>query len=346
MKRACLLGFFMLWFAHALMAKAPEPVARRIESMPVITADLLSSIELQYHAPENLYTFDIPLYGTAAVSYEDDSLQGVFSFEFYDTLAPGDTYVRGGTDYSFMKIGYYRENWGTGRSVSVINELNARDTRYPSNIFYRKIRSPNPLFSLSLGDGEFVSQAAVSLREDDIESVDDALLGLQLYTQKSDTTVGIGMIRYVGYPPPLFFLKAKIDEGNSSAWFEGGWHYNKDSPDRVDIVVGATQEFDRASVTGEFVLESANPLLFIGEQFILSEPVSFSFGSFFYLPTFSSALNAYFTVAFADNAAVDLGAFLFFGRAGSFFSRYGGDDSDNSVYLRIHFTVRPPEKKR
>jgi len=345
MKRIFLIGAIILLSCHALMAKTPQPFSRKTEPTPVISADFLSSFQLQYSALEELYRFNIPLYGTAAVTYEQDSLQSVFSVEFYDTLAPGNIYIKGGSDFSYMKIGYYRENWGPGRSVSVINKLNPRNTRYPSNMFYRNIRSPSPLFTLSLGDGEFVSQAAVSLREDDIESVDDALIGLQLFTQKSDATVGIGMIRYAGYPPPLFFLKAGIEEDRNNAWFEAGWHYNKERPDKVDLVIGAMQEFDRASVTGEFILQSANPLFFLQENFILEEPLSFTIGGFIYLPTFSSALNAYFTVAFAESASLDLGTFLFFGKEGSFFSRSSGDDNNNSVYLRLHFAVAPPDKK-
>ncbi len=345
MKRAGLTSVVVLWFCQILMAQTPAPAVRKTEPVPVITADFMSSFELSYRASENFYKFDLPFYGTAALSFEEDSLQSVFSVELNDTIAPGDTYIRGGTDDSYMKIGYYRENWGTGRSVSVINELNRRDARYPANIFYRNYRSPNPLFTLSLGDGEFVSQAAVSLREDDIESADDALFGFQLFTRQINTTVGIGMIRYVGYPPPLFFLKAGIEEDRNSAWFEAGWHYNKDRPDRVDLVIGAMQKFERASVTGEFILQSADPLLFIKENFILGEPITFTIGGFIYVPTFSSALNAYFTVAFAEKASLDLGTFLFFGKEGSFFSRYDGDDHNNSVYLRLHFTVSPPEKK-
>jgi len=346
MKSAGLFVFIMFWFCNTLVAQTTVPASRKTEPMPAITADLISSLELNYLAPENLYRFNLPLYGTAAVSFEEDSLQSVFSVEFYDKLAPGDTYIQGGTDYSYMKIGYYRENWGTGRSASVINKLNPRDTRYPANIFYNNYRSPNPFFTLSLGDGDFVSQVAVSLREDNIESVDDALLGLQFFTRKSDAEVGIGMIRYAGYPPPLFFFKAGIVEDRNSAWLEAGWHYNKDRPDRVDLVIGAMQKFERASVAGEFIFQSANPLFFLQENFILTEALSFTIGGFIYLPTFSSALNAYFTVAFADSAALDLGTFLFFGKEGSFFSRYDGDDNYNSVYIRIHFTVSPPEKKK
>jgi len=301
-----------------------------------IYGELEASLAFEYRAQEKSSVFDVPIHGNPGIVYETANVKSVVSLDFDSDLKLGETYIRGGSSYSYFQAGYYTENWGQGYSVSVVDQLNERDTAYPMNLFYQKYKSPNPLFTVLFGDKGPITQIALSNKADSIDSIDDTVLGMRALTVGSGFTVGLGMIRCIGYPPPLFFLTAEKESENNRAWMELGWRYRKSSPDRVNFVIGSRQDFSSASLIAEFIVESSHPLLYLEERSTLSDQIDFELRGFVYLPTLSNALNGFFIIAFDKNAELEIGGFLFFGKEGSYFSRYESGNN-NSLYLKLHF---------
>ncbi|NIQ18352.1 MAG: hypothetical protein GTN43_06145, partial [Candidatus Aenigmarchaeota archaeon] len=252
-----LLIFLLSVFPIAEGAERREPIR--------LSGDLEVAIEFEYRASEDEYLFDFPLYGDLGLLYQGALVESALLVELIEEVSIGESYIMGGSDISYLKLGFFKEDWGKAHSASIIDILNKRDDRYPGNFFYRNEMRPNPLFLLSYGKGDMAGQIALSHKEENIESINDALLGVQSFVIGTGIDISIGAIREIGYPPPLFFLSAKGEGLSYGVWMEFGWWYYGDGPDRVDTIIGARQDFSRSSVLAEFILERARPFLFLEE---------------------------------------------------------------------------------
>jgi hypothetical protein len=294
--------------------------------------------QVQDRVDENYWAFGYPLYGNLGVLYPGDDFEAAVSIDLIEGLSLGETYILGGKDYSYLKLGYYTETWRTGYAWSVIDILNRRDDRYPNNVFYRSVLRPNPMASVSFGGSGWAQQILTS-QKGDSERVEDALLGARSLLLRDGFETGLGVIRRVGHPPPLIFLTLRNEEARTDVWAELGWWVYRDVPDTVNGVLGAKQSFASASVVAEFVVDESN-LLFYGEEVTqLNRLVSFGFQSYLYFNSFSAALRSYVSTTVAELLVVELGSMLYFGKAGTYFSRYHEEeDNDNQFYLRLFFS--------
>jgi hypothetical protein len=326
-----LLVFFLSLFPVAEGAERREPMR--------LFGDLEVRVEFEYRAPEDDYLFDFPLYGDLGLLYQGDVVESALSVELIEEVVIGESYIMGGSGVSYLKLGFFREDWGKAYSASIIDILNKRDDRYPGNFFYRNEMRPNPLFLLSYGKGDMAGQIALSHKEENIESINDALLGVQSFVVRTGVDISIGTIREIGNPPPLFFLGAKGEGSNYGVWMELGWWYYRDGPDRVDTIIGARQDFSRSSVLAEFILEKARPFLFLEEEIQVNPRIKFDLQGYTYLKSFSTALKGYFETSVDINTTLELGTYLFFGGRGTFFSRYiETGDNDNTVYIKLYYS--------
>lgn len=317
-----------------LLLSWPAPAEQR-KRAPELHGALETALELERRVSEQVWAFDFPLYGELNLQYKSDRVQSRISFDYFNGAAVGDTYIMGLEGNSSLKLGYFREKWGEGYSASIVDILNEKDSRYPDNIFYHRVKSPNPLVLLSLESRSMREEIALSQQEE-IESIHDTLLGFRGRYLRPGLELDVGMIRAIGYPPPLFFLTARRETELYQVWSEIGFRYYRDSSDRWDAVFGVRRALKTAMVLAEFSLLHSRPQLFLEERLSLTEEISFSLSVYTYLETMSSALNGSFSVALDEKTSTELGAFLFFGKEGSYFSRYEGDNH-NAVYLKLRY---------
>jgi hypothetical protein len=309
------------------------------KAKPSVRADLQVFFEAKHRASEDYWAFDYPIYGNIGVLYEGDGLEAAVSVDLIEKVFIGDTYVLGGRDYSFLKLGNFTETWRTGYSWSVIDILNKRDDRYPNNVFWRNILRPNPMFAVSVGGRGWAQQILASQKEGS-EKIDDQLLGARSLILQSVFETGIGIIRHAGYPPPLLFLTAKNESERTSAWLELGWWIYQDSPDTVNGVIGARQDFRSAYVVAEFIVEYSNLILFLEQKSGVTRRIAFDIQSYLYLNDFSAALKSYITTAVEEHTDLEFGTLLFFGEEGSYFTRFDPlTDNDNQIYIKLDFSI-------
>jgi len=306
------------------------------KDQPHLRGDLEVLFQAQHRADERAWFFEYPLYGHFGVLYPGEGFEAAISVDLIEEVSLGETYIRGGEDYSYLKLGYFTETWRTGSSWSVIDILNERDERYPNNVFYRNVLRPNPMILVSFGGGGWAQQIIAS-RKEESERVDDALLGVRsLLFSGGGLESGLGAAGRVGHPPPLVFLTLKNEAARTETWAEVGWWIYGDAPDTVNGVLGAKQSFASAFVIGELIVDESKLILFLEELTELNPLVSFGFQSYIYFNFFSAALKSFVSTNLGELTVVEAGTMLFFGEEGTYFSRYTElEDNDNQLYLRL-----------
>jgi len=306
---------------------------------PTIGADLEVNFEAQDHADENRWVFDYPIYGNIGIRYEGDAVEATASLDLIDEVCMGETYIKGGAQNSYLKLGYYTEAWRTGHSWSVVDILNRRDDRYPNNVFYRNIMRPNPIVNMSIGGEKYLQQLVVSQKDESLDSVEDALLGLHSLVIRKDFMTGIGIIKPAGHPPPMIFITGKTEARQTSAWVEVAWWVLDDTPDRVNALIGGRQQFSSIDMIGELILEDNDCVLYLEQESRVSSRAALDIRSYLYLNTFSASLDLFVSTDVDRFVKMDLGAMLFFGSEGSYFSRFDMEqDNDNKIYLKLLFS--------
>jgi hypothetical protein len=306
---------------------------------PSIRADLEVNFEAQHHVDENRWVFDYPIYGNIGILYEGDNVEAAASVDLIDEVSVGETYIRGGAGTSYLKLGYYTETWRTGYSWSVVDLLNERDNRYPNNVFYRNIMRPNPSINISIGGDQYLQQIVVSQKDENKDSVEDALIGLHSLIRRQDFMTGLGIIKRAGHPPPMIFVTGKTQGARTSAWTEIAWYILEDQPDRVNALIGGRQRFSTVEMVGELVLENNDFILYLEQETKVTSRVALDIRSYMYLNQFSASLDLYLSTAVDTFVRMDFGTMLFFGEEGSYFSRYDPlQDNDNKIYLKLVFS--------
>jgi hypothetical protein len=306
---------------------------------PYIRADLEVNFEAQQRADENRWVFDYPIYGNIGIHYEGGDVEAAASVDLIDEVSIGETYIRGGAGTSYLKLGYYTETWRTGYSWSVVDLLNKRDQRYPNNVFYRNIMRPNPIINMSIGGEQYLQQVVVSQKDENQDSVEDALIGIQSLIRRQDFLTGIGIIKRAGHPPPMIFVTGKTQGARTSAWTEIAWYILENSPDRVNALIGGSQSFSSVKMVGELVLEDNDFILYLEQETRVTTRAALDIRSYMYLNKFSASLDLYLSTDVDTFVRMDLGGMFFFGGEGSYFSRYDPlQDNDNKIYLKLVFS--------
>lgn len=300
-----------------------------------LEARLEAGLSYRHSSPEGEGSFEYPLHGSLGARYLSSTVTGLVSLDL-DGQDPalGPTYLRGGSEESYLQAGFFTVDWGVARSLSVVQRLNLRDPDYPPDIFHAHLLQPNPLFVISFG-GDTVTQVALSSTVE-YASAEDVLVGLRAAGGNESIEVSAGVVRPAGYPPPLFFFTAETAGDRVGGWTELAWWHYPATDDRLDLVLGGSRNMSSVTVTGEFVLMDADPLLYLAEELALNSRGALSLACFLYLPTFSTALDAGVQVQVDRATRFELGTVLFFGKKGSYFSRWKEGNS-NQVYLRLRW---------
>jgi len=332
-----LLPGLVLLMALVLLFCAPFacfPQERR--EVPQIHGSAESTLQLSYETSPDRYNLEIPLITSVKLTYETEKVESVFSVDYLEELGVGETYVRGGTEYSHMKFGYYVVDWGIGYSISPLGGVNSIDSRYPENIFYWKQYAPYPSFMMTIGNSSIYNQLFIAQRDEHARSVDEGDLGIRGVVHSNDATVCLGFLRKFGTPPPIFFLTAKNSGEREEAWMELNWEYNKEGRDVWTFLLGLKQQFSRSTFYAEYIVERSDNFFFLQQAMMPNPSTQLSIRCFFHIPEFSSALNGFVALAVDKTLTFEPGFYLFIGKPEGFFSplRTG---NDNSLYMKISF---------
>ncbi len=315
-------------------------LAQEARDRPQFHGQLETAIHFKHSAVDNIYSFDFPLYGKFQIVYEREMFNTVLALDYYEELSIGETYIQGGSEYSYLKIGNYTEDWGVGYAVSPISILNKNDSRYPENIFYRRYYRPNPLFDITMGSVDFYGQLAVSNREEDLLSLSDTYLGFRIVGKWSDYDMSLGFIRRAGWPPPLFFLTALRSGIDYGVWVELGWEYRRTENDIFDLVIGYRRDLSSASIVTECIVNGAHMYFYIENVYILQPIVKVGIKGFSHIPDLSYALNCafngFFVIDIDRGLVLEPGFFLFIGKEGQYLSPYRYENN-NSIYLKLQY---------
>ncbi len=312
-----------------------------VRETPKVYGSIQTEAGIRYRTDEDRYFFDFPVYGSLGVGYSSGILESEISVDYVGEPGLGETYIRGGTRYSYLKIGNYSERWGNGCSISPVSVLNGRDERYPDNVFHKNRYRPNPMFTMSVGreliHGEFV----VSGRDGVPASIYDALIGTRIRGTWEGYDMSLGFVRRAGMPPSLFFLTAGTQEPDYSVWSEIGWESNAFGNDLGSLVVGYRREVAVTSVAAEYALWGANSLILLENTLRLNQGLDAGAKLFLHFADFrdawSAAMNLYFRLGVEKEAFLEPGIILFFGKPGTYLAPYE-NDNDNGIYLRFTFS--------
>lgn len=325
--------FYLLLFLIVFEMASAVPFGDGLE----LSGELESSVGLSCRKAEKKYITEFPLYGQVRLFYGTEKMESVLSLYYRRELDAGETYLKGGSEYSYMKIGYFIEDWGKGYSVSPLEILNNRDDRYPSNIFYRRYYKPNPIMLITVGNDQLQQQVVLSNRNGSATSVNNTDLGLRGVWNREDYTFSIGLVRMLGYPPPLIFLTIEQEGTYDRAWLEFGWKYYKKTRDLWDFNLGFSREFSASEISAEYIINGFNTYLLLEEIFSINQMVKFDFKTFLHIPDFSSAFNTFFTVNIDNQFDFEPGIFLFIGKRGKYFSPHRGENY-SSVYFKLKYS--------
>jgi hypothetical protein len=308
--------------------------------LPEIHGKLETTVGLKYNTSDDLYSFSFPIYGWLQLTHETGMLHAAVSVDYINEPGLGETYVKGGGDYSYLKIGNYTEDWGVGYALSPISILNNVDDRYPQNIFYKRSYRPNPMFTMTMGDQELHEQLVISARDEEIPTIYDTYLGFRMAGRWAEYDMSIGFIRRAGMPPPLFFITAAREDGQSSLWTELGWEYVGGLEDLGGMVFGYGQVFNQAEVIFEYTIWGANSFFFVENNLLLSESLGVGVKGFLHFSdlrdAWSAALNLFLRMGIERGLELEPGLYLFFGKPTTPLSPHKSSN-DNELYLRFTY---------
>ncbi|MFW6138732.1 MAG: hypothetical protein ACOC7U_06140 [Spirochaetota bacterium] len=347
------LTFFILHiflFVPTLHAEQDRKVEVPREYTIRLSGSLETNIGLQYQAHQRDYFFYFPLHSTIGMSLQTQVLKSYVSVR-YDSeisdqvqteqgtsensgLAPGEMYIRGGSEYSYMKAGLYTEDWGAGHSLRPVSRLNIPHSGYPSNIFYARCRRAAPMYTITMGTADIYQQVVFSGKHQVLQSINNTTAGLRTVWSQWGMDFTAGMIRKIGCPPPLFFITSMALREGAGAWVEAGWEYNKGSRDRWSLVIGGRRQLDYGQVYVEYIYSGFHSFLYMEEILEVDPSVEFSLKSFLHIGSWSFAGNGFFSISVAPGFQFEPGFFLFLGGPGDYFSGLR-EDHHNEVYVRF-----------
>ncbi|UCB47128.1 MAG: hypothetical protein JSV25_06860 [Spirochaetota bacterium] len=314
--------------------------AQQRRELPDIHGKLETAVGLKYITSEDLYSFSFPLYGWLQLTHETGILHAVVSLDYINEPGLGETYVKGGSDYSYLKIGNYTEDWGVGYALSSISILNSIDDRYPQNIFYQRFHRPNPMFTMTVGNEELHEQFVISARDEGIPTIYNTYLGFRMAGRWAEYDMSIGFIRRTGLPPPLFFITAKREGAASSLWTELGWEYVGNVADLGGLIFGYWQKLYQTELTFEYTIWGANSYFFVENSLLLNDFLGVGVKGFVHFSdvrdAWSSALNLFLSMGIEKGLDLEPGVYLFFGKPYTPLSPHKRGN-DNELYLRFTY---------
>ena len=302
-----------------------------------LSGELSTSMGVSYIKPEKDFLIDFPLDFQIGLFYDSAQIESVVSVSFRGEPGIGETYLKGGGDYSYLKIGYFIEEWGKGYSVNPLGVMNSRDERYPSNIFFRKNYRPDPALLFSFGKPDMYQQIILSNRAEDITSINDTDIGLRGISTGENFNFHIGFVRKIGYPPTLFFMSVEDLEEKQRVWFDLGVEHYPDRSPKWYSVLGFNRGFPQADVHAEYIIDGFNTYFFIEEVMSVNEVSLFALKTFLHVPDFSSAFNASFIIEAGNNFIFEPGGYLFIGKKGKYFSPLRSDNH-SELYLKLRYS--------
>ena len=305
---------------------------------PELFGSLRTEAGIHYKTVRDGYFFDFPLYGDIGLKFETGIVESVLTVDYVREPGLGETYIKGGTDYSFLKAGNYRERWGNGYSISPVSVLNNRDGRYPDNVFCKNLYRPNPMFTMRVGNSAIYGDFVVSGPDGVPASIYDARIGTRLRGNWEGYDMSLGFVRRAGMPPSVFFLTAQTQEADYSVWSEAGWVQNSFGDDLGSLVVGYKREVYSTTIIAEYALWGANSLMLLENRLYIDRNVDAGAKLFLHFADFrdawSAALNLSVGLEMEKDARVEPGIILFFGKPGTYLSPFE-EDNDNGLYLRF-----------
>jgi hypothetical protein len=302
-----------------------------------LTGELETSVGLYYLRPKKHLAVDFPLYFQTGLFYDGGQLESAVSVSFRQELDIGETYIKGGSDYSYLKIGYFSEEWGKGYSVSTLRVLNRRDDRYPSNIFYRKKYRPEPAMIFTFGEQDLYQQIVLSNSTDNITSIKNTGIGFRGISVRDNSEFSIGYFSRIGYFPALIFTTVEDTSPGQRVWLDFGFDYYKNKPPVWYSSLGFSRELPEAVLTAEYVIDGHNTYFFAEEEMSVNEAALFDIKIFLHVPDLSSAFNAAFVIEAQKDFLFEPGAYFFIGKRGKYFSPREGDN-DDELYLKLSYS--------
>lgn len=302
-----------------------------------LSGELETSMGVSYIKPKKHFSIDFPLYFQVGLFYDAAQIESAVSISFRRELDIGETYLKGGRDYSYLKIGYFIEEWGKGYSVNPLGIMNSRDERYPSNIFYRKNYRPNPALLFTFGEPDLYQQIIFSNRAENITSIRDTDIGVRGISVGEKYDFSLGFVRKIGYPPTLIFMSVEEIEEKQRVWLDFGFDYYPDRSPKWYSVLGFSREFPEADFRGEYIIDGFNTYFFIEEVMTVNEVSLFDIKTFLHIPDFSSAFNVSFVIEAGKDFIFEPGMYLFIGKKGKYFSPLRSDNH-SELYLKLRYS--------
>ena len=329
---------FGLFFAVLTVLSFHVAISQQRRDVPQLHGSAETSLRFFYQASPDEYFLDVPLIGSVNVTYQSEKVLSVVSVDYAEELEIGETYIRGGTEYSHLQAGYYVVDWGVGYSLSLLGSVNERDNRYPSHIFYRKKYAPYPAFTMTFGNSELFNQLFIARREEGSQNIDDGDFGLRGGLRRGDSSLYLGFMRKLGLPPPLFFFTIENRREREAVWMELNWEYNKDGRDVWTFLVGLSEHSSRSTFLGEYIVDRHDNFLYLKEMLKATPMLELSLSVFFHIPDLSSAYNPFITLTIDKSLTFEPGAELFLGKEDKYFSPHN-EGNDNSLYLKLSFQI-------
>jgi len=326
-----LIIFVLLYFFTFLLAFSKSDKDNSF-SFVVVT-----EFNLSYKGENCLYNFGMPAYTKAGFLYTGKDAECFVSLKYTDGLNLGETYIMGGSGYSYMKIGYFVEEWGEGYAIRPTGILSKREDFFPDNVFYSRIYKPNPIFNITMGNDKIYEQVVISNLDEEINSINDSLIGLRTVWVQSEYYFSLGLIRKIGYPPPCYFLTMEKSDNKQKTWIELNWEYHSAGKDIWSFVVGVNKSLASSKISFEYIIDKSNSFLFSEETLNLTPVINATIRGFLHIASFSFAFNTFFNTKLNKYVLFEPGVFLFLGKKDEYFSNLK-EGNNNSIYLKLIYS--------
>ena len=328
---------FLILFPVFLISAYNPLFALQMRDDLELKAEVETSMGIYYISPKKHFTVGFPLYFQTGLFYDAEQIEGAVSISFLQGLDVGETYLKGGSDYSYLKIGYFLEEWGNGYSSNPLRILNRRDDRYPANIFFRKSYKPDPTMLFTFGEQDLYQQIVLSNRVDNVTSIKDTEIGIRGISVGDNYEFSIGYFSKIGYYPALFFFTVEEISQMQTVWLDFGFDYYKNKPPVWYSVLGFYRELPEAVFIGEYAIDGYNTYLYVEEEMPVNEASKFDLKMFLHIPDFSSAFNAAFIIEAGKDFIFEPGVYLFIGKKGKYFSPHEGDNN-SEFYIKLSYS--------
>ena len=300
---------------------------------------LNTALNFSYNKINTNWSINYPIYGSVHLNYEKGIMEVRCGLKYTGIVGIDELYIKGGDKKSYLKIGDFVEDWSIAKSINTLMSFSNRDTSFPNNVFFNKNYLPSPKFELLFSKNNF-SYGLIISQKDKLNDINHQIVGLESSVENENSSITLGVIREIGFPPPNYFIQLRKSNESINGWMELGWTYNKKESDRWSALLGIEKNLDRNNASLELLFTQAQSIFYMNSDVSVKNDVILNLSLYLSFNDWSTGWNNSFIFLVNQNFKMRLGCMFFLGKSGKYFSPLNSlKENNDNLFLMLEFNV-------